>query len=114
MKRREIFLFVLPFLILAVGFGTASHRQALQEERDARQQKFLNRRFSSVKLQSGRIVMTPKTHFHPSFDVQTPKALSVGDTFEYSDRHWHGIYRITGLESDGITVQYNYEGNSGR
>jgi len=114
MKRREIFLFILPFLILAVGSGVASRRHALQEERNAGVQKFLNLRFSSVKLQNGRIVMTPKTNFFPSFDVQTPKVLSAGDTFEYSDQHSHGTYSITGVESDGITVQYNHEGNSGR
>ena len=110
MQKRTLFLFTLPFLILALGVRVAQHRRAQQEVIDTSQEKSFNVRFTSVKLENGRIVMTPKNRFGPSFDFRKPKAVWVGDTFEYSDRHWHGKYKIIGADNDGVIIHYDYSG----
>ncbi len=111
MKKRDLMLFTLPFLILAIGATIGARREAVSKQRDLRQERFLNLRFTTVKLQSGNILMKPKTHFFPSFDVYQLKVLSVGDKFEYNDRHWRGTYKIIGTASDGVIIQYAYSGS---
>ena len=111
MNKRKLFLFVLPFLLLAFNVVAVSlRRQALQAERDARQERFLNLRFSSVKLQNGKIVMTPTTQFGRAFPYKQSRTLSIGDKFEYFDRHWNGTYLIKGIGSDGVAITYHYDG----
>ena len=110
MQKRTLFLFILPFLILALGVRVAQHRQAQQEVVDTSQEKLLNVRFTSVKLENGRIVMTPKTRFGKSFAFRKPKAVSVGDTFDSNDHHWHCKYKIIGADNDGVVIHYDYSG----
>lgn len=107
MKKRNLLLLACLFILLAVGFKIDSNRRAVNRQRDARQQEFINKEFDIVQRVEGGVLLK-RRDFTFGGGFRGSKVFSVGDEFELNDIHVHHAYTITGITPDGVLVHYDY------
>lgn len=111
---RLLIAFTIVSCIVAYQLNQIHQRQI--------QTNVLNGNFTKVQLQNGKVQLVPvflavhghnylmKTSNLGPFDK--PMLLSVGSQFFANDRHWRAKYTITTIESDGVRIHFDADGNS--